>query len=168
MTGQSPPVNQRTSQRINGSGRFQPRELHRSSLVPVCFGQFDRRALHFPFSRQCRWTPSTSSTQIDIQTPLSPDSPWPFGGGGELLPRPPSAPWQRKIAHSPEQTDPNVGGLPQSKPFFQPSFSNQAKLSTMSEMFRIGVTAFASMAVFLRIRVLPTASTAAGGGSRRT
>src|SRR5262245_32610466 len=89
---------------------------------------------------------------MDIQPPLSPASPWPFVVGSALFPRPPCAPWQRKISHSPEQTDPNVGGLPQSKPFFQPSFSNQAKLSTMSETFRIGVTAFASMAVFLRIR----------------
>src|SRR5262245_17657154 len=104
-----------------------------------------------PSSRQCRWTASTSSTQIDIQTPLSPASPWPFVVGSATLRPPPCAPWHRKISHSPEQTDPNVGGLLQSKPFFQPSFSNQAKLSTMSETFRIGVTAFASMAVLLRI-----------------
>ena len=42
-----------------------------------------------------------------------------------------------------------MGGLPQSKPFVQPSFSNQAKLSTISETFRIGVTACASMVVAL-------------------
>src|SRR5262249_33799568 len=47
----------------------------------------------------------------------------------------------------PEQTEPNVGGLPQSKPLVQPSFSNQAKLSMMSDTFRIGVTACASMVV---------------------
>jgi hypothetical protein len=71
--------------------------------------------------------------------------------GKELFPRPPCAPWQRKISHPPEQTDPNVGGLTQSTPFVQPSISNQAMLATMSETFRIGVTALASMAVFLRI-----------------
>src|SRR4051794_1600820 len=80
-----------------------------------------------------------------IQTPLSPASPCPLVVGRPLLPRPPCAPWQRKISHSPEQTAPKVGGLPQSKPFVQPSFSNQAKLSMMSETFRIGVTACASM-----------------------
>jgi hypothetical protein len=37
-------------------------------------------------------------------------------GGDKLLPRLPCAPWQRKISHLPKQTDPNVGGLPQSKP----------------------------------------------------
>ena len=77
----------------------------------------------------------------DIQTPLSPASPWPFVVGGELFPRPPCAPWQRKISHLPEHTEPKVGGVPQSKPFVQPSFANQAKLARMSDTFRIGVTA---------------------------
>src|SRR5229473_1013612 len=91
---------------------------------------------------------STSSTQIDIQTPLSevssPSSPNVVGTS--LLPRPPCPPSQRKISHSPEQTPPKVGGSPQSHPFFHPKRSNQAKLSRMFETFRIGVSRFACMA----------------------
>jgi hypothetical protein len=64
--------------------------------------------------------------------------------------RPPWAPWQRKTSHAPEQTAPNVGELPQSKPFVQPSLSNQAKLSAISETFKIGVNECASMIVVLR------------------
>src|SRR5262249_52159009 len=94
-----------------------------------------------PCSRQRRCTASTSSTHIDIHTPLSAESS-PSGPNvilRELLPRPPWAFWQRKISQSPEQTPPNVGGLPQSHPFFHPSFSNQAKLCWIFETLRIGV-----------------------------
>src|SRR5215813_9457053 len=88
---------------------------------------------------------STSSTQIDIQTPLS--SVWSSPVVLlPLLPRPPWAPSHRKISYSPEQTPPQVGGSPQCHPFFHPSFSNQAKLSRMSETFKIGVRRLASMA----------------------
>src|SRR6185295_14591653 len=61
------------------------------------------------------------------------------------LPRPPWPSRQRKISDSPEQTPPNVGGLPQSQPFFQPSFSNQATLCSMFETLTIGISRFASM-----------------------
>src|SRR5690606_8499686 len=44
-------------------------------------------------------------------------------------------------------TDPKPGGSPQSQHFLQPSFSNQAKLWPRSETFRIGVRAFACMAI---------------------
>jgi hypothetical protein len=63
------------------------------------------------------------------------------------LPRPPWAPWHKKISHSPEQTPPKVGGSPHSQPFFQPSFSNQPKLSAMSDTFKIGVSLLASMLI---------------------
>jgi hypothetical protein len=52
-------------------------------------------------------------------------------------------PGKGKISHSPELTAPNVGGVPQSQLFFQPHFSNQAKLAEMSDTFNIGVTFFA-------------------------
>src|SRR3989442_3803812 len=95
---------------------------------------------------------STSSTQIDIQTPLSAVS---SPSGPKVictppLPRPPWAPWHRKTSHSPEQTPPKVGGLPQSQPFFHPSFSNQRKLSVMSDTFKIGVSLLASMPIILQ------------------
>src|SRR5215475_13095149 len=64
----------------------------------------------------------------------------------EPLPRPPCAPSQRKISHSPEPTAPNVGGVPQSQHFFQPHFSNHAKLAAISVTFRIGVIALAFIA----------------------
>src|SRR4030095_607660 len=95
-----------------------------------------------------RWcSASTSSTQIDIHTPLSEVSS-PSGPNVETsapLPRPPWPSWQRKISHWPEQTPPNVGGVPQSQPFVQPSFSNHAKLSRMFETLRIGVSLRAFM-----------------------
>jgi hypothetical protein len=50
-----------------------------------------------------------------------------------------------KISHSPEPTDPKVGGLPQSQHFSQPSALNQAKLFSMSETLRIGVMCLAYM-----------------------
>src|SRR5204863_1523374 len=83
-----------------------------------------------PCSRQRRWTASTSSTQIDIHVPLSAESS-PSGPNvflRTLLPRPPWAFSHRKISHSPEQTPPKSGGVPQSHAFFHPSFSNQEKL----------------------------------------
>src|SRR5262245_57109499 len=88
-----------------------------------------------PCSRQWRWTASTSSTQIDIQAPLSAVSS-PSGPNVLFtppLPRPPCPSSHRKISQSPENTAPNVGGSPQSQAFFHPSFSNQSKLSAMSE-----------------------------------
>jgi len=64
-----------------------------------------------------------------------------------LLPRPPCAPWQRNIwTSSPEYTAPNLGGVPQSHPFFQPHFSNHAKLVAISVTFNIGVIPFAFIA----------------------
>src|SRR5260370_14178892 len=100
-----------------------------------------------PCCRHRRWTASTSSTQIDIHTPLSAVSspPGPKVAFTPPLPRPPWAPSQRKISHSPEQTPPKVGGSPQSQPFFHPSFSNQRKLSARLDSFRIGVSLLASM-----------------------
>ncbi len=82
---------------------------------------------------------STSSTQMDIQTPLSLSS--------EVkvsvlvpLPRPPWPSWQRKISTLPLLTAPNPGGSPQSQSFFHPSLSNHAMLSAKFETFNIGVT----------------------------
>jgi hypothetical protein len=93
------------------------------------------------------WTTSTSSTHTDIHTPLSAVES-PSGPNVELfapLPRLPCAPWQRKISHSPDPTDPKVGGVPQSQHFFQPHFLNHAKLAAMSDTFKIGVMCFASI-----------------------
>src|SRR5262245_13068356 len=103
-----------------------------------------------PCARHRWWTASTSSTQIDIHTPLSAHSS-PSGPNViliSLLPRPPCPPSHRKISNSPEQTAPNVGGSPQSQAFFHPSFSNHAKLSWMFETFRIGVKPLACMVRF--------------------
>src|SRR5713101_5723583 len=100
-----------------------------------------------PAATHCLWTASTSSTQTDIQAPLS--AVWsPSGPNVEAfapLPRPPWPPWQRKISHWPDPTAPKVGGVPQSQHFLQPHFSNQAKLAAMLETFSIGVTPFATM-----------------------
>src|SRR5881396_1649293 len=63
----------------------------------------------------------------------------------EPLPRPPCAPWQRKISHSPDPTAPKVGGVPQSQHFRHPHFSNHAKLAARSDTFNMGVTCFAFM-----------------------
>jgi hypothetical protein len=92
-------------------------------------------------------TASTSSTQTDIQTPLSPASSPSFWNVVVFAPRPrpPCAPLQRKISHSPEPMAPNVGGVPESQSFFHPHFSNHAKLAAMSDTFNIGVMAFAFM-----------------------
>src|SRR5882724_385971 len=105
-------------------------------------------------SRQWRWTASTSSTQIDILKPPSCDSssPMPNVAVLEPLPRPPCPSWQRKISQSPEQTPPNVGGSPQSHPFFQPSFSNHAKLSRILDTSRIGTKRWASIAKYYQGR----------------
>src|SRR5258705_12502257 len=54
-------------------------------------------------------------------------------------PREPCPFSQRNISTSPLHTPPKLGGSPQSQPFFQPSFSNQAKLSAIFETLRIGV-----------------------------
>src|SRR6266851_1240532 len=100
-----------------------------------------------PAATHCLWTASTSSTQTDIQAPLS--AVWspscPNVEAFAPLPRPPWPPWQRKISHWPDPTAPKVGGVPQSQHFLQPHFSNQAKLAEISETFSIGVTPFASM-----------------------
>ena len=100
-----------------------------------------------PCSTQRRCTASTSSTQIDIHAPLSAASSpsGPNVRSTALRPLPPWPSWHRKISHSPEQTPPNVGGVPQSQPFFHPRRSNHAKLSWMSETFRMGVSPLASM-----------------------
>jgi hypothetical protein len=45
----------------------------------------------------------------------------------------------------PDPTAPKVGGVPQSHNFFHPHFSNHATVLAMSETFRIGVKALASM-----------------------
>jgi hypothetical protein len=50
------------------------------------------------------------------------------------LPRPPWAPWQRKISDSPAPTAPKMGSVPQSQHFFQPHFSNQAKLAAIGHI----------------------------------
>src|SRR5262249_33528052 len=95
----------------------------------------------------CLWTASTSSTHTDIQAPLSAVSSPPGPKVAAFAPRPrlPCPPRQRKISHSPDPTDPNVGGVPQSQHFLQPHFSNHAKLAALSDTFRIGVMAFAFM-----------------------
>jgi hypothetical protein len=101
-----------------------------------------------PAATHCLWTSSTSSTHTDIHTPLSAVSS-PSGPNVELfapLPRLPWLPWQRNISHSPDPTDPKVGGVPQSQHFLQPHFSNHAKLAGMSDTFKIGVMCFASIA----------------------
>src|SRR5713226_640499 len=93
------------------------------------------------------WTSSTSSTHTDIHTPLSAVSS-PSGPNVEAfapLPRLPWPPWQRKISHSPDPTDPKVGGVPQSQHFLQPHFSNHAKLAAISDTFKIGVRPLAFM-----------------------
>src|SRR5690242_7921137 len=104
-----------------------------------------------PAATHCLWTSSASATHTDIHAPLSAVSspPGPNVAVFAPRPRPPCPPWQRKISHSPEPTAPNVGGVPQSQSFFQPHFSNHAKLAAMSDTFRIGVTAFAFMVYFL-------------------
>jgi len=65
MTGQSRPVNQRTSEWLNGLGRFQPRELHQHWWRG---SQFDRSTvrqefepLHqaWPWSGLARFGPTT-------------------------------------------------------------------------------------------------------------
>src|SRR5580700_4314894 len=114
-----------------------------------------------PSATHCLWTSSTSATHTDIHTPLSAVSS-PSGPNVEVfapLPRPPCPPRQRKISHSPDPTAPNVGGVPQSQHFFQPHFSNHAKLAAMSDTFKIGVMAFAYMA---RKDTTPAACSLAG------
>jgi hypothetical protein len=59
--------------------------------------------------------------------------------GNPVRPRPPCPPSHKKISESSQHTPPNVGGVPQSHAFFQPSFSNHSKLCFKSETFRIGV-----------------------------
>src|SRR5262245_61968781 len=99
------------------------------------------QVISMPRSTQRLCTASTSSTHIDIQTPFSSAS-FELGLnciGKPVLPRPPCPPSQRKISDLSQQTPPNVGGLPQSQPFCQPSFSNHSKLCLMLETFKIGV-----------------------------
>src|SRR5712672_3165535 len=101
-----------------------------------------------------RWTASTSSTHIDIQTPLSPLSS-PLGPNvirEAPLPRPPCPSSHRNISQVPEQTPPNVGGCPQSHPFVHPSFSNHLKLCWMLETFKMGVSLFAFILSSLPVR----------------
>src|SRR6184192_3268130 len=98
-------------------------------------------------AKHCLWTSSTSSTQTDIQAPLSAVSS-PCGPNVQAFaprPRLPWPPWQRKISHSPDPTAPKVGGVPQSQHFLQPHFSNHTKLLEMSDTFNIGVMCFAFM-----------------------
>src|SRR5438128_1594035 len=56
------------------------------------------------------------------------------------FPRPPWPPRHIKISHGPEPMAPNPVGSPQRHNSFQPSLANHAKLSSMSETLRIGVT----------------------------
>src|ERR1700719_1543623 len=91
---------------------------------------------------QFRCSTSTSSTQTEIHTPLSADSS-PSGPNVALLspfPRPPCPFWHRNISQCPEQTPPNVGGLPQPQAFCHPNSSNHVKLSTMLETLRMGLS----------------------------
>ncbi len=95
-----------------------------------------------PAATHCRWTSSTSSTQTDIHAPLSETSS-PSGPNVEAfapLPRPPWPSRQRKISAPTDPTAPKLAGVPQSQSFFQPHFSNHAKLAAMSDTFNIGVT----------------------------
>jgi hypothetical protein len=105
------------------------------------------KAMSSPAAKHCLWTSSTSSTQTDIQAPLS--AVWsPSGPNVDVfapLPQPPWPPWQRKISHSPEPTAPKLGGFPQSQHFLHPHFSNHVKLALMSDTFKIGVMCFAFM-----------------------
>src|SRR5438105_15616410 len=99
-----------------------------------------RRAL-----TQRSYSASRSSTQIDIQVPLSAVSS-PSGPKVNVLgprPRPPWPSRHRKISDPADSTEPNPGPAAEasgfhSNPLRQPSFSNQAKLSPMSETFRLG------------------------------
>src|SRR5262249_15726817 len=100
-----------------------------------------------PAAMQTLCTASTSSTHTAIR------SPWSAASSPscvnvvvlEPLPRPPCAPWQRKMHTSPEPTAPKVGGVPQSHSFFQPHFSNHTNVPAISEMLRIGVIPLAFM-----------------------
>jgi hypothetical protein len=87
-----------------------------------------------PAATHCLWISSTSSsTNTDIQTPLSASSS-PSGPNVDAfapLPRPPWPPWQRNISHSSDPIAPKVGGVPQSQSFLQPHFSNHSKLAEM-------------------------------------
>src|SRR3989442_10482438 len=67
-----------------------------------------------PAATHSLWTSSTSSTQTDIQTPLSACSSPSDPNVALFSPRPrlPCPPWQRKISHSPDPTAPNAGGVP--------------------------------------------------------
>src|SRR6266481_4350370 len=56
------------------------------------------------------------------------------------FPRPPCPPRHMKISHGPEPTAPNPVGSPHRHNSFQPSLANQAKLASMSDTLRIGVT----------------------------
>src|SRR5258706_16273156 len=75
------------------------------------------------------------------------------------FPRPPCAPWHRKISHSPEPTAPKVGGVPQSQHFFQPHLANHAKLAGKSETFKTGVMAL----TYIRQRIARSTIRVAGG-----
>src|SRR3982751_2945681 len=93
---------------------------------------------------------------MDIQTPLSALSS-PLGPKvmrASPLPRPPCPSSHRNISHSPEQTPPNVAGLPQSQVLDHPSCSNHSKLCRMFETFKIGVRRFAFMRqVYARLQI---------------
>src|SRR5205809_1250545 len=85
---------------------------------------------------------STSSTHQLIQHPLSCVSSSKLANVLVFFPfpRPPWPPRHRKISHGPEPTAPNPVGSPQRHNSFQPSLANHAKLASMSETLRIGVT----------------------------
>lgn len=106
-----------------------------------------------PAATHSLWTSSTSSTHTDIHTPLSAVSSPPGPNVETLVPLPrlPCPPRQRKISHSPDPTDPKVGGVPQSQHFRQPHFSNHAMLAAMSETFSTGLMCFA----YMRGRITP-------------
>jgi hypothetical protein len=65
MTGQSRPVNQRTSKWLNGLGRFQPRELHKHLLHgsqlyrSTSRQEFEQLHQAWPWSGLARFGPTT-------------------------------------------------------------------------------------------------------------
>ena len=107
--------------RMRGSPAFVPRGPSRPLNCPadpedVAVGVADvhladaprlvgrRPVTSMPWSRQCRWTASTSSTQIDIQTPLSPASPCPWSSAGRSCRGRPGRPGRGRSRTCPEQT----------------------------------------------------------------
>jgi hypothetical protein len=68
MTGQSRPVNHRSSKSFNGLGRFQPRELHKHLLRG---SQLDRSTLRREFEQLHQAWPWSGLARVDPTTPQS-------------------------------------------------------------------------------------------------